>query len=113
MIVVALKHFIYEICIENLFNSIFQNFSTQNTPKFNSQVSVGDRFASIVVRRDTIGYIKKTIYYNPIVVATHDIYFEINIDGFTNVHYNGTTDAGVGYHDNVPVYYCDVISYYD
>jgi len=71
MIKILLKHYIYELCIQQLFRIITRNFDTN--PGING-VKVGDRFAKIVIKfKDTL----EIRYFNAEVVEVNDIYFVI------------------------------------
>lgn len=62
MIKIALKHFIYEKCINVLFDGILNNFSASK----NGEFKVGDRFHSIQVKfestRVNLSEIQTTLY---------------------------------------------------
>jgi len=50
MIKVALKHWIYEVCIEQMFAGIFKNF---NSPLMN-KLRIGDKFNRIIIKVNSI-----------------------------------------------------------
>lgn len=76
MLKIYLKHFIYEKCIDVIFNAIINNFRTPN--KLHN-VKVGNCFYSITVY--TQG--RKTVYYSPEVVEVNNDYFVISGAMFT------------------------------
>jgi hypothetical protein len=86
MIKTFIKHWIYELCIQQLFNAFNRNFST---PSRLYNMKVGDTFYSITV---SLCPEQTLIYYSPIVVSVNDDYF--TIEGVMHTEIN-TYDGGL------------------
>ena len=64
-----MKHWVYELCIQQCFNAFCRNFST--TSKLHN-VKIGDTFNSIIISPSTE---QEIIYYSPEVVdVAHDFF---------------------------------------
>ena len=79
MIKIALKHFIYEKCIDVIFNAIINNFKTPTTWH---KMKVGDRFNYITIFESPVS---RTVYYGPEVVMVENDYFVISGKMFTEI----------------------------
>jgi hypothetical protein len=74
MIKTFIKHFIYENCIEVLFNALTRNFRQPlNILKYDDRgLKRGDKFFFIVVIEETLGETYNITYHNPTVVEVSD-----------------------------------------
>jgi len=113
MIKVALKHFIYEICINQIFSGIFTNFLGKDTRLKGSDVKIGDKFSFITVSGEYESpqhRIRKTVYYNVEVTNVHKIFFVIKGGPFKHVHEDGSGFRGLGY-DITHIYYQNILNF--
>jgi len=104
MIKTFIKHWIYELCIQQLFNAFNRNFSTTSR-LYN--MKVGDTFYSITISPSPE---QEIIYYSPIVVSVKDNYFTIEGVMFTETAtYDGLSDEFDGGIYRVDIYPADRI----
>ena len=106
MLKIYLKHFIYEKCIDVIFNAISNNFS--EISKFH-KIKIGDTFYSITLHESPTTSI---VYYSPKVTEVNDDFFIIAGAMFTETEisdmYAKETEgtyytASIGFRDNIIV----------
>ena len=98
MIKIAMKHWLFEVCIYQLFESLIKNFRMDSRIH---NVSVGDRFTCITIKSLNM----EIKYFNPKVVEVNDEFFIIEGDYFEEC-YNDEDDGLVstGDHYGVEIY---------
>ena len=107
MIKTFVKHWIYELCIQQFFNAFRRNFSIAS--KINN-VKVGDIFDCIII---TPSEEQEIIYYRPKVVSVYDDFFTIKGHAFAEkITENGVVESYIGENYSISIFPADSLVKY-